>query len=104
MLQILVVSAIDLESITMTEHRTLGSWNGDTHCFDWRVVYQLALFETDPTKIQERVVDAQIAILKRAYKLLSLPLCREHQELNDALRFLRLLQDESSPSAECEAA
>ena len=80
----------------MTPHNILqGTWNGDTSSFDWRVVYQLALFETDPAKIQERIVDAQIAILKREYKLAS-SFCSEHQELYDALRFLRRLQDERS--------
>jgi hypothetical protein len=59
-------------------------------------VYQLALLETDPAKIQARIVDAQIAILKRGDKLLASPRGREHQELEDALRFLDRLQNETS--------
>ena len=84
----------------MTHHISQGTWNGDTSSFDWRVVYQLALFEADQVKIQERIVDAQIAILKRGYKLLASPLCREHQELHDAMRFLRHLQDDTSADRE----
>jgi hypothetical protein len=81
----------------MTQNRSQATWSGDLSCFDWRVVYQIALFETDPAKIQERIVDAQIAILQRGHKLLASPRCRERQELDDALRFLRLLQNEPSP-------
>jgi hypothetical protein len=33
--------------------------------FDWKWLYQIALFETDPAKIQDRIVDARGAILKR---------------------------------------
>ena len=84
----------------MTQHSSQATWNGDTSSFDWRVVYQLALFETDPAKIQERIIDAQIAILKRGHKLLASPWGREHQELDDALRFLRLLQNETSGKRE----
>ena len=79
----------------MTQHSSHATWNGDMSSFDWKVVYQTALFETDPAKIQERIIDAQIAILKRGHKLLESPWCREHQELDDALHFLRLLQNET---------
>ena len=78
----------------MTQPTSQATWNGDTSSSDWKVAYQTALFETDPAKIQERIVDAQIAILKRGHKLLASARCREHQELDDALRFLRLLQNE----------
>jgi hypothetical protein len=80
----------------MTQHSSQANWNGDVSSLDWRVVYQIALFETDPAKIQERIVDAQIAILKRGHKLLASPWCPEHQELDDALRYLRRLQNETS--------
>ena len=79
----------------MTKHTAQATWNGDMSSFDWKVVYQTALLETDPAKIQELIVDAQIAILKRGHELLASPWCREHQELDDALRFLRLLQNET---------
>jgi hypothetical protein len=79
----------------MTKDTSQATWDGDMSSFDWKVLYQTALFETDPAKIQERIVDAQIAILKRGHKLLASPWCREHQELDDALRFLRLLQNET---------
>lgn len=86
----------------MTQRASQVTWNGDTSSSDWRLVYQLALLETDPAKIQTRIVDAQIAILKRGHKLLASPRGREHQDLDDALRFLGLLQNETS--AEPEAA
>ena len=84
----------------MTQRSSQGTWDGDMSSFDWKVVYQTALFETDPAKIQERIVDAQIAILKRGHKLLASPWGREHQELDDALRFLRLLQNEATEKRE----
>ena len=71
----------------------------DAATFDWKGVYQTALSETDPAMIQERIVAAQIAILKRGISLLASPSCREHQELNDAMRFLRLLQNEAERGA-----
>jgi hypothetical protein len=79
----------------MTKPTSQATWNGDMSSFDWKVAYQTALFETDPAKIQERIFDAQIAILKRGHKLLASPWCREHQELDHALRFLRLIQNEA---------
>ena len=80
----------------MTQRTSQSTWNSDTSSFDWKTVYQLALLETDPAKIQARIVDAQIAILKRGDKLLASPRGREHQELEDALRFLGLLENETS--------
>jgi hypothetical protein len=79
----------------MTQQAPQATWNGDMSSFDWKVVYQTALFETDPARIQERIVDAQIAILKREHKLAASPWCREQQDLDDALRFLALLQNEA---------
>jgi hypothetical protein len=83
----------------MTQRTSQASWNGDMSSFDWKVAYQTALFETNPAKIQERIVDAQIAILKREHKLLASPWCREQQELDDALRFLGLLHNEALNAA-----
>ena len=74
----------------------------DAYCFDWKRLYQGALFETDPGKSRGRIVDAQIAVLKRATALVGRPLCREHQDLDDAWRFLYLLERE--PSNEQEVA
>ena len=79
----------------MTQRTSQAPWNGDLSSFDWKVAYQTALFETDPAKIQERIVDAQVAILKRGHRLAASASCREHQELDDALRFLGLLQNEA---------
>jgi hypothetical protein len=72
----------------------------DAATFDWKWLYQSALFETDPVKIQDRIVDAQIAILQRGNKLLASAPCPEHQQLDYAMRFLRLLQHANSARGE----
>jgi hypothetical protein len=64
--------------------------------FHWKQLYQGALLETDPRKIRARMVEAQIAVLKRSTEILSRPLCREHRELDDAWRFLHLLERDVS--------
>lgn len=68
----------------------------DVATFDWKRLYQIAFFETDAAKIQDRIVDAQGAILKRGNQLLASSPCAEHQELDYAMRFLRLLQHATS--------
>jgi len=68
----------------------------DSYRFEWKRLYQGALFETDPGKIRVRIVDAEIAVLKRGAELVGHPLGREHQELDDAWRFLHLLERERS--------
>ena len=60
--------------------------------FDWKRLYQGALFETDSVKLRARIVDAQIAVLRRSAELVGRPPCREHRELEDAWRFLYLLK------------
>lgn len=68
----------------------------DAATFDWKRLYQIALFETDPAKIPDRIVDAQGAILERGNQLLASSPCPEHRDLDYAMRFLRLLQDLTS--------
>jgi len=75
----------------------------DAATFDWKRLYQIAFFETDATKIQGRIVDAQWAILKRGNQLLASFPCPERQELDYAMRFLRLLQDATSAPGETAA-
>ena len=60
--------------------------------FDWKRLYQGALFETDSVKLRARIVDAQIAVLRRSTELVGRPPCREHRDLEDAWRFLHLLE------------
>ena len=62
--------------------------------FDWKRLYKGALFETDSSKLRGRIIDAQIAVLGRSTELVGRPRSREHQELEDAWRFLYLLQSE----------
>ena len=75
-------------------------WDDNASCSDWKRFYQAALLEVDTTKIRPRIVDAQIAILKRATELVARSSCREHQELDIALRFLRLLENETATERE----
>lgn len=54
----------------------------------WRQAYETAVFETDPSRLANRIVDARHAILDRVEELLTCPPSPEHRELNEA--FLRL--------------
>jgi hypothetical protein len=68
----------------------------DPGTFEWKRLYQVALFETDPAKIKDRVANAEGAILRRGNELMTTSPCPERKELDYAMRFLRLLQDASS--------
>jgi hypothetical protein len=61
----------------------------------WKQLYQSALLETDPAKVLVRVADADTAICDRIQELLSRPSCEEHLALKSALRFLRILEEET---------
>jgi hypothetical protein len=61
----------------------------------WKQQYQFALLETDPAKVSRRVADAHTAICDRIRELHSSPSCDEHLALKSALRFLRILEDET---------
>src|SRR5215470_18019446 len=61
---------------------------------DWKRLYQMALFETPPARIQQRIAEAQVANFERENSLSATRLCRENQELDYATRFLRLLQEQ----------
>jgi hypothetical protein len=52
----------------MTQNGSKTTWSGEREFFrlEGCVSYQIALLKTGPAKIQERIVDAQLAILKRA--------------------------------------
>ena len=61
----------------------------------WKQSYQFALLEPDPAKVPGRVADAHAAIRDRILQLHSCPLGEEHLALQAALRFLRILEDET---------
>jgi len=60
----------------------------------WRKLYQAALFETDRSRLPERIAEAEKAIVTRARELFSTPTdnIEEDQALDDALYALRALQ------------
>ena len=74
---------------------TSAARNGNTSDFDWKRVYQKALFETDLGKIRARVFEAQFAVLKRSTELVGRPLGREPHDLDEAWRVLYRLENES---------
>ena len=59
----------------------------------WLQLYQVALSENDPTKIRDRIAEARHAILDRMEDLLTSPCTAEHHALNNAFRFLCILQE-----------
>lgn len=81
-------------------HDMSADRNDDTYCSSWKRLYQEAVWETDRGKIRIRITHAQIAVLKRSTELVSRPAGREHQELNDAWRFLHLLESEAMKEQE----
>jgi hypothetical protein len=59
----------------------------------WRVLYRAALFETDRTKLPERIASAEQAIIARGRQLFgSCTDDSESQGLDDALYALRALK------------
>lgn len=60
----------------------------------WHVLYQAALFETDRTKVPERISEAERAILTRVKELFAVESdhIEEDQVLDDALYGLRALR------------
>jgi hypothetical protein len=60
----------------------------------WRDLYVSALFETDRTRLPERIAEAERAIVARARELFSAgtDTIEEDQALDDALYSLRALQ------------
>lgn len=60
----------------------------------WHSVYQAALFETDRTKIPDRIAEAEKAILERVTELFAIKTdhLEEDQVLDDALYALRALR------------
>jgi hypothetical protein len=61
----------------------------------WRELYCAALFETDKSRVPNRIADAEKAIIARARELFSAgaDTIEEDQALDDALYALRALQN-----------
>ena len=68
---------------------------------NWHSLYQAALFETDRTKIPERIDQAEKAILERVKELFvaTTDHIEEDQVLDDALYALRALRNCVYPEA-----
>ena len=59
----------------------------------WEQLYQSAILELDPTKLQERITDARHAIMDRAEEILTLSLDAEQRALNSAFKTLRIFEE-----------
>jgi hypothetical protein len=61
---------------------------------EWKKLYSAAMLEADKTRIRQRIKNADGAIHTRLEELReSLSVTSEQVELQSALKFLRLLQD-----------
>jgi len=58
---------------------------------DWKSFYDAALFETDPSKLAEKIATARGAILNRIEESIRNPAVGEHCAMDAALRNLRRL-------------
>ena len=60
----------------------------------WEELYTAAVLETDPSKVADRIDQAQDAVRERLYTLYQLPLAhiRERQRLEDAIRTLNMIR------------
>jgi hypothetical protein len=66
---------------------------------DWKPLYEAALFETDVTKLPERITAARSAILDRIEESFKHSLPGEHRAMDDALRNLRRLAQSTTSRA-----
>ena len=62
----------------------------------WKELYQLALLESDRTKVPARITEAHVAISQQLKDLSSSPSCEEYAALKDAQKFLRLVEKEEA--------
>jgi hypothetical protein len=69
--------------------------DGNPRPADWTELYQLAVLESDPTRLPQRISEARNAILDRIEETLAKPYpYQERQQLTDALNGLRAVQQE----------
>jgi hypothetical protein len=68
---------------------------------EWHVLYHAALFETDRSKLPQRIAEAEAAILARVKELfiVNSDHIEEDQILDDALYALRALRNCALPEA-----
>jgi hypothetical protein len=66
---------------------------------DWKPLYEAALFETNVTKLPERITAARGAILDRIEESFKHSLPGEHRAMDDALRNLRRLAQSTTSRA-----
>ena len=65
-----------------------------TNAQDWKVLYRAAIQESDRTCIQQRISDAEQAVIARARELFHSPEKREERdELEDALYAIRAFRN-----------
>ncbi len=67
----------------------------------WHILYHAALFETDRSKLAQRIAEAEKAILARVNELfiVNSDHIEEDQFLDDALYALRALRSRAMPEA-----
>jgi hypothetical protein len=89
-IQILPPSAVCTKVKFMNQGATVSS----PAMINWRELYKAALFETNRSKLPERIADAERAIVMRARELFAstADTIEEDQALDDALYAMRALQ------------
>jgi hypothetical protein len=77
------------------------SAHSSSPALEWRALYQAALFETDRSKLPQRIAEAEEAILTRVKELfiVNSDHIEEDQILDDALYALRALRNCALPEA-----
>jgi hypothetical protein len=60
----------------------------------WKIAYQRACLEIDRNRLPQRISDARCAIFDRAEEMMTQPASTEHRALNNALRALRVLEEQ----------
>lgn len=60
----------------------------------WEELYTAAVLEPDPSKVSDRIDQAQTALRERLHQLRQLPLAhdRERRRLEDAIRTLNMIR------------
>jgi hypothetical protein len=77
------------------------SAHSSSPALEWHALYQAALFETDRSKLPQRIAEAEEAILTRVKELfiVNSDHIEEDQILDDALYALRALRNCALPEA-----
>src|SRR5207253_11260135 len=80
----------------------LGADSKSPNSANWRDLYRDAILELDPTKMVERIAEAEKALRQRAKELFQVPgdNIEEEQALDDAMYALHALQSTGKRSSE----